>query len=75
MFLTAFKMIEIEPSHQARQPSAATLGAGDDGPGGSLSPTLNSGELLGGKRAITIEHEGTQYVLRATRNGKLILTK
>ena len=47
----------------------------DDGPGCGPSPTLNSGELLGGKRAITIEHEGTQYVLRATRNGKLILTK
>lgn len=75
MFLTAFKMIEIEPRHEARQPSAATLGAGDDGPGCGPSPTLNSGELLGGKRAITIEHEGTQYVLRATRNGKLILTK
>ena len=75
MFLTAFKMIEIEPSHQARQPSAATLGVSNVGPGCGPSPTLNSGELLGGKRAITIEHEGTQYVLRATRNGKLILTK
>lgn len=75
MFLTTLKMIEIEPSHQARQPSAATLGAGDNGPDCGPSPTLNSGELLGGKRAITIEHEGTQYVLRATRNGKLILTK
>ena len=75
MFLTTVKMIEIEPRHEARQPSAATLGAGDNGPGCSPSPTLNSGELLGGKRALTIEHEGTQYVLRATRNGKLILTK
>lgn len=75
MFLTTFKMIEIEPSHQARQPSAATLGVSNVGPGCGPSPTLNSGELLGGKRAITIEHEGTQYVLRATRNGKLILTK
>ena len=68
-------MTEIEPSHEARQPSAATLGVSNVGPGCGPSPTLNSGELLGGKRAITIEHEGTQYVLRATRNGKLILTK
>ena len=68
-------MTTIEPRHQAHLPSAATIGAGDDGRGCSPSPTLNSGELLGGKRAITIEHEGTQYVLRATRNGKLILTK
>ena len=68
-------MTEIEPSHEARQPSAATLGVSNVGPGCGPSPTLNSGELLGGNRAITIEHEGTQYVLRATRNGKLILTK
>jgi len=24
---------------------------------------------------VRIDHEGSQYVLRATRNGKLILTK
>ena len=39
------------------------------------TPPLNSDQLLGGLRAVTIAHEGAQYVLRATRNGKLILTK
>lgn len=34
-----------------------------------------SGRLLGGQRTLTIDHEGTRYVLRATRTGKLILTK
>lgn len=36
---------------------------------------LPSAALLAGRRAVTIEHEGMQYVLRATRSGKLILTK
>ena len=31
--------------------------------------------LLGGRNAVKIEHQGVQYVLRATRSGKLILTK
>ncbi|TAH50202.1 MAG: hemin uptake protein HemP [Betaproteobacteria bacterium] len=37
--------------------------------------TLSSAELLGGSQAVHIEHLGTWYVLRATRSGKLILTK
>lgn len=34
-----------------------------------------SAELLNGRTSIAIDHEGTRYVLRATRAGKLILTK
>lgn len=36
---------------------------------------LTSRELLGERREVRIAHEGSEYVLRATRNGKLILTK
>lgn len=36
---------------------------------------LSSRELLGDRSEVRIEHEGSEYVLRATRNGKLILTK
>ncbi len=36
---------------------------------------LSSHALLGGRNAVKIEHQGVQYVLRATRSGKLILTK
>jgi hemin uptake protein HemP len=43
----------------------------DHGP----TPAMSSDQLLGEHRAVTIEHEGAHYVLRATRNGKLILTK
>lgn len=31
--------------------------------------------LLNGQPSVAIDHEGTRYVLRATRTGKLILTK
>lgn len=68
-------MTSIEPSHQALPASAATAGASIRGRAGEPTPTVTSDQLLGGQRAVTIEHEGAHYVLRATRNGKLILTK
>ena len=36
---------------------------------------LPSARLLQGRNCIAIDHHGTRYVLRATRSGKLILTK
>ena len=36
---------------------------------------LSTALLLAGRSAVTIEHQGVHYVLRATRSGKLILTK
>lgn len=36
---------------------------------------VNSRSLLGDQTCLHIEHEGLSYVLRATRLGKLILTK
>lgn len=36
---------------------------------------VNSRNLLGDQTCLHIEHEGLSYVLRATRLGKLILTK
>lgn len=37
--------------------------------------TISSRVLLGQANVVQIEHEGMLYTLRATRNGKLILTK
>ncbi len=68
-------MTAMEPRHEVHPAPAATIGTSDDGRGCSPPPALNSDQLLGGQRAVTIEHEGAHYVLRATRNGKLILTK
>ena len=39
------------------------------------SRTLPSTQLLQGQKAVNIEHKGMTYELRATRHGKLILTK
>ena len=41
----------------------------------TASQTLSTALLLAGRSAVTIEHQGVHYVLRATRSGKLILTK
>jgi hemin uptake protein HemP len=35
---------------------------------------IRSEEILRGAREIVIEHDGRQYQLRITQNGKLILT-
>jgi hemin uptake protein HemP len=39
----------------------------------NLKRRLSSKELLDNKDQLLIEHEGQEYVLRITRNGKLIL--
>lgn len=41
----------------------------------SVETPLSSAVLLGGRSTLVIEHLGVRYILRATRNGKLILTK
>ena len=39
------------------------------------SPVIDSRALFGGSREIIIEHRGERYVLRVTRQGKLLLNK
>ena len=43
-------------------------------PGPSV-PRILVGELLGGGREAVLVHDGAEYRLRLTSNGKLILTK
>lgn len=43
--------------------------------GHPASAVISSERLLHGQACVTIDHDGTHYVLRATRAGKLILTK
>lgn len=38
-------------------------------------PRVNSSDLLQGTSAVEIEHAGQRYLLRVTRENKLILTK
>ena len=66
-------MIERPKERGESQP-----GAGNEG-GLNLAlravRVLKSPELFGDQREVVIEHEGEHYRLRATRKGKLILTK
>jgi hemin uptake protein HemP len=41
----------------------------------SIEQTITIEELMQGKSELTIIHSGQRYMLRITRNGKLILTK
>lgn len=41
----------------------------------SLPPRVPVTELMGGGREAVLVHDGTEYRLRLTSNGKLILTK
>lgn len=36
---------------------------------------LDSAKLMAGHKRVVIEHDGTEYQLQLTRQGKLILTK
>jgi len=47
----------------------------DRKPDGPERKVVTSEQLLGGAREIAIRHDGQEYRLQVTRNGKLILTK
>jgi hemin uptake protein HemP len=38
-------------------------------------PRISSEDLLKGQSRLIIEHQGSEYILNITRQGKLILTK
>ena len=54
-------------SAPTQSPAAAT-------PVPGLPRRIRSEDILRGAREIVIEHDGRQYQLRITQNGKLILT-
>jgi hemin uptake protein HemP len=43
-------------------------------PDAAQAPRVTSRELLGGRPELIIVHDGREYRLRITQNGKLILT-
>jgi hemin uptake protein HemP len=56
-------------------PMANLAGSVRQEPVAPKSRRVSSRTLLGGDSSLVIDHEGVSYVLRATRLGKLILTK
>lgn len=69
-------MTELDQARSAGrgQESEADGSVPARGPGGEL-PRLSSRTLFRSAREIIIEHDGADYRLRLTTNGKLILTK
>lgn len=56
-------------------PSLAVAAAQAPASQAPAAPTLASSSLLRGGKSVQIEHNGSLYQLRATKLGKLILTK
>lgn len=52
-----------------------TIGFGRQAKSRPRRRCVSSRALLGEERELVIEHEGIEYVLRLTRQNKLILTK
>jgi len=60
-------------SNDELKPTLAVVSVGDPPPG--HSPVLASKQLFRGNNTVCIEHAGQRYLLRLTRENKLILTK
>lgn len=65
----------IETSSPAAASTERLPGTGTPNRSAAAHDPLSSALLLAGHDAVRIEHLGQCYVLRATRAGKLILTK
>jgi hemin uptake protein HemP len=57
---------------QNEQPSKQAMSGRETG---TATQTVRACDLLGERGVVRIEHEGEFYVLRLTRNNRLILTK
>lgn len=62
-------------SAPTRRSPLPTQDAPGDAPHASAIRRISSQRLLAGERELVIQHLGSEYHLRLTRNGKLILTK
>jgi hemin uptake protein HemP len=60
----------VKPNHPVKPDAAMSDAPNVDGP-----RRLSSKDLFGPTTRLRIEHGGCEYLLRITRQGKLILTK
>jgi hemin uptake protein HemP len=56
------------PERQTFDPPAAVVSQ-------TLPRRANSRDLLGAGKLLVIDHDGAEYLLRVTANGRLLLTK
>jgi hemin uptake protein HemP len=68
---TAFFDPTITTMEKTPKPPAASLAPQDSG----NCPRLLSADIFKGSAMVEIEHAGQRYLLRVTRENKLILTK
>ncbi|MCQ8130927.1 hemin uptake protein HemP [Methylomonas rivi] len=61
-----------QPSYKPKIDEARPPANGENGGG---RPRISSKQLFADRNEIVIEHQGDEYRLRITSNGKLILTK
>jgi hemin uptake protein HemP len=59
----------------SRPPQPLMMPSVDTAPAVASVRRISSQRLLAGERELVIQHLGSEYHLRLTRNGKLILTK
>ena len=64
------KWLDTHPRRHETDAAPSRTGVADAPP-----PSISSAELLQGRSAVQIVHNGAVYRLQATRHGKLILTK
>lgn len=62
------EMMDELPDRHADEKCEASLSA-------SQRPRLKVSDILAGHREAILEHNGQEYLLRITANGRLILTK
>lgn len=65
----------MEQESRAQQPQRESGGCRAADGGGGGTPRLTSDTLFSNGPVVEIQHQGDTYILRKTRNGKLILTK
>ncbi|MCQ8105461.1 hemin uptake protein HemP [Methylomonas sp. SURF-2] len=62
-------------TNPAYQPKTAEVRRPTNGENDGVRPRINSKQLFADRNEIVIDHQGDEYRLRITSNGKLILTK
>ncbi len=65
----------MQTRQELSTPPPLSLGEGSTQPMDQVCGQVKSIDLLQGRRAVDIEHNGALYRLQTTKLGKLILTK
>lgn len=72
--LPARRLLGIPQPAHGPDPAPCAAAPEPRSPGGT-APGLESQQLFRGRSVVPIQHNGATYLLRATKLGKLILTK